>query len=118
VTFAAEDGPVGTVAMDYLSPKSLRTVRLRGRERVVELDLLGPSEQRWAGGKESSRAWEFERNDMFLGLMGDFMALAEGRAVSDNLLLPRLDRVRGSAELIAAAWEARAFHGVIEGGFA
>lgn len=118
VTLAQAGGPVGTVAMDYLSPKSLRRMGLRGRGEVLDLDLLAPRWVRSAGGEDVVREWEFERNDMFLGLMGDFMALVEGRATSANPLLPRLDRMRGSSELIARAWEARGFHGELTGGFA
>lgn len=118
VTLAQEGGPVGAVAMDYLSPKSLRRMGVRGRDEVLDLDLLAPCWVRSAGGEDVVRDWAFERNDMFLGLMGDFMALVEGRATSNNPLLPRLDRMRGSCELIARAWEARAFHGELTGGFA
>ena len=117
VTLAQAGGPVGTVAMDYLSPKSLRRVSIRGRDEVVELDLLGPSWERATGDARMSRNWTFERNDMFLGIMADFMALVEGAAPSGNPLMPRLDRVYDSSALIARAWEARAFHGAIEGGF-
>ena len=114
----AEGGPVGTVAMDYLSPKSIRRMTLRGRDAVVDLDFATLSEERSAGGEVDHRTWAFDRNEMFLGLMGDFIALAEGAAVSDNPVLPCLDRVEASAALIAGAWEARRFHGHIEGGFA
>lgn len=116
VTLAEAGGPVGTVAMDYLSPESLRNTRLRGRDAVVDLDFLAPKMTRRPGGEV--RDWSFERNDMFLGIMRDFMALAEGRAPSDTPLLPRFDRVQESCALIAQAWEARRFHGTIKGGFA
>ena len=106
-----------SVSMDYLSPRFVRSARLRGREGGVDLDLLNAREMRWRGEAENSRGWKFERNDMFLRLMADFMALAEGRDASDNPVLPRLDRVRDSALLIARAWEARRFIGEIEGGF-
>lgn len=109
---------VGTIAMDYLSPKSLRRMSVRGRDAVVDLDLLTGGETNWQNGEEVSRDWKFERNDMFLGLMRDFICLAEGRPPSDNPLLPRLDRVQGSAALIADAWEARCFHSELTGGFA
>ncbi len=118
VTLAQAGGPVGTVAMDYLSPKSLRRMALRGRAEVVDLDLLGPSWVRSSGGDDAVRDWSFERNDMFLGIMGDFMALVEGRAPSGNPLMPRFDAVYDSCALIARAWETRTFHGSIEGGFA
>ena len=114
----AKDGCQGQVAMDYLSPKFVRKLRVRGREAGVDLDLLNARQMRWQGAKEITRAWEFDRNEMFLGIMADFIALAEGQEPSDNPLLPRLDRVRESCELIADAWEARRFYGAIEGGFA
>lgn len=118
VTLAQDGGPVGTVRMDYLSPKSLRRTQLRGRNEVLDLDWLAPRWSRSDGGEDRVREWDFERNDMFLGVMGDFMALVEGRAPSGNPLMPSFDRVQESCALIAQAWEARTFHGAIEGGFA
>lgn len=110
-------GAQGQVAMDYLSPKFIRRVSLRGREAGIDLDLLSARQVRWRGATEAARDWDFDRNDMFLGIMGDFMALAEGREPSRNPLLPRLDRVAESCGLIARAWEARVFRGEIDGGF-
>lgn len=118
ITLAQDGGPVGTVAMDYLSPKSIRRLSIRGRDEVVDLDLLACREVRSDGGEARERTWTFERNDMFLGLMRDFVALVEGGETSGNPLMPRLDRVGESAAKVARAWEARRFHGVIEGGFA
>lgn len=118
IALARRGGPVGTVAMDYLSPRFNRVAQLRGREEVVDLDLLTPREVRDKGQGPEVREWTFERNDMFLGLMRDFIALAEGHAPSDNPLLPRFDRMYDSARLVAEAWEAREFRGTIEGGFA
>ena len=114
----ARKGMTGTVAMDYLSPESIRRMSIRGRDEVLDLDLLGPSARHWRNGDSETKDWHFERNDMFLGLMSDFMALAEARAPSDNPLLPRLDRVAESTRLTAEAWEARNFHGTLKGGFA
>lgn len=111
------DARIGTVAMDYLSPQSIRRMSVRGRSVTLELDLLACALRRWQDGQETVKSWEFERNDMFLDLMRDFMALAEGRAPSDNPLLPRLDRVARSAKLVATAWESRHFQGYLEGGF-
>ena len=56
-------------------------------------------------------------SQLLVGLLADFMALAEGRSPSDNPALPRLDLVGESATLIARAWEAREFRGEIAGGF-
>lgn len=111
-------GRVGTVAMDYLSPESLRRMSLRGRAETLEVDLLACRLRRWRDGQEQVKTWEFERNDMFLGLMRDFVALAKGEAPSDNPLLPRLDRIEGSARLVATAYENRQFRGNLKGGFA
>lgn len=111
-------GKAGTVAMDYLSPESFRCVSIRGRDEILQLDLLTATATRWQNGEFKTQSWAFERNDMFLDLMRDFMALAERRAPSDNPLLPRLDRVTESVELIANAWEKRVFHSEIAGGFA
>lgn len=114
----ARAGAVGTVAMDYLSPEFFRRFSLRGRDQVIDLDLLTPSLRHWTDGRVETKTWTMERNDMFLDLMRDFKALAEGRAPSDNPLLPRLDRVGDSAALVASAWEHRVFRGSLTGGFA
>ncbi len=111
-------GRLASVAMDYLAPEGFRTIVLKGREEVAEIDLLACEGRRWRNGRADALSWTFERNDMFLGLMRDFMALAEGRKPSDNPSLPRLDRVWDSARLTAKAWETRAFRAQIEGGFA
>lgn len=111
-------GRLATVAMDYLAPEGVRRLSLIGREDMVEIDLLSNRGQRWRRGVHENLSWQFERNDMFLDLMRDFMALAEGRTPSDTPLLPRLDRVWDSAALTAEAWQARNFRSTIEGGFA
>jgi predicted dehydrogenase len=109
VTLGREGGPVGMVAMDYLSPVSLRRGAVRGLGVVADVDFLGPRAE--TGGVVQT--FDFERNDMFLGLMRDFLALVAGRETSGHPLMPRLDRMRGVADLVAAAWEARAFRGAV-----
>ncbi len=109
-------GLAGDVAMDYLSPKSVRRLSVRGCGGGVDLDLAAGREVRWGGAREVEREWTVERNAMFLDLMRDFMALAEGGQPPGNPLLPRLDLVRESSALIARAWEARRFHGEIAWG--
>lgn len=117
VTLATPCGPLGTVRMDYLSPQSIRKAYIRGRKEVLDLDWLAPSLTRYDGQTARAQDWVFERNDMFTAIMADFMALAEGRTPSDNPLMPRFDRMYQSSALIARAWQAREFHGVIKGGF-
>ena len=108
---------VGTVAMDYLDPTGHRRFSLKSRDQVIDVDVLNLTGSHWVDGKVNPLSYTFDRNDMFLDLMRDFMALAEGRAPSDNPLLPRLDTVRASADLVATAWESRVFHGNLTGGF-
>ena len=110
------EGLVGDVAMDYLSPKSVRRLSVRGLNGGLDLDLDSGREVRWRGAKETGREWNCERNMMFLDLMRDFMALAEGRDAHQNPLLPRLDLVGESSALVARAWEARRFHGETDWG--
>jgi len=109
VTLGREGGPVGTVAMDYVSPVSLRRGAIRGESFVRDVDFLIPRIED-GGVAETLR---FERNEMFLDAMRDFLALVRGGAGAGNPLMPRLDRMRPVAELIAAAWEARRFHGAV-----
>ncbi len=110
-------GVIGSVAMDYLSPKSTRRLSMFGHEVAVDVDLLSCEVREWRSGKTETKTWQFDRNDMFLGLMRDFMALAEGREPSDNPLLPRLDRVGAAARLVSAAWEKRTFRTHLSGDF-
>ncbi|MEJ6403925.1 Gfo/Idh/MocA family protein [Yoonia sp. 2307UL14-13] len=110
--------PLGTVAMDYLSPVSIRNGSLRGREQVIDLDLLHPTLRIQDGDGDRTQDFTFERNDMFLGLIADFVALSKGAAPSDNPLFPRFDRMRGSCDLVASAWQARQFVGQVGVDFA
>lgn len=113
VTLAQPGGPVGTVAMDYLSPVSLRNGALRGTKSAIDLNLLAPLIRTHDGQNEVQQDFDFTRNDMFLDIMRDFVALARGEAPSDNPLMPRFDRMRASCDLIASAWEARQFSGQV-----
>lgn len=110
VSLVRPGGPVGTVAMDYLSPVSLRRAAIRGTAGILDVDFLVPRIV-WNGA--ASEEFRFERNDMFLAAMRDFLALVEGSETTGNPLMPRLDRMRETADLVAAAWEARSFHGTV-----
>ncbi|MEM6385421.1 MAG: hypothetical protein AAF718_04200 [Pseudomonadota bacterium] len=123
VDFATEirltgPGCLASVAMDYLAPQGMRRLALTGRDDMVEIDLLSNTGSRWRAGHQETLSWDHDRNDMFLGLMRDFMALAEGRAPSDNPLLPRLSDAWDSAALTVAAWSARQFQATLTGDFA
>lgn len=113
ITLATPAGPVGSVQMDYLSPVSLRDSALRGTQKAIDINWLTPVMVIDDGAAPVTRDYMFDRNDMFLGAMADFVALATGAPTSTNLLLPRFDRMRGNCDLIATAWEARQFHGQV-----
>jgi predicted dehydrogenase len=104
-------GVSGEVAMDYLTPRLHRRCILRGTERMHDFDFaaqhyivtdaLGPVQL----------DKPLDRNEMFLAIMRDFLALVAGHPVSDVEHLPRLDRCIPSARLVADAWAARHFIG-------
>lgn len=106
----------GSVAMDYLAPVFSRKIRLRGQNAISECDLLtGTITRHTPGAKPEITQVEFDRNAMFLGAMGDFMALIRGdEPPSGNPNIPRLDLARPSCEMIATAWANRNFCGTIE----
>ncbi len=102
----------GAVAMDYLAPVSTRRIALRGLNRLHDFDLISGH---YAITGQGARVLEFpfQRNDMFLAAMGDFLALVQGKATSAVEHLPRFDLVLPSSALIAKAWEARHFTGSV-----
>ena len=106
-------GLSGEVAMDYLTPRLHRRCILRGTARMHDFDFAA---QRYVVTEADGPVTldkPLERNEMFLSAMRDFLALVQGRAVSDVERLPRLDLCLPSARLVAEAWEARAFSGEI-----
>ena len=118
VSLTAPGGPIGTVAMDYLSPVSQRNAVLSGTDTRIDVDLLTPAIRTRDGEADKTETFNFTRNDMFLGIMADFVALALGAPTTGNPLMPRFDRMRESCDLIASAWEARSFAGQVAVDFA
>ncbi len=109
---------IGSVAMDYLSPVSFRRITLRGTDLVADFDLIAGRYRLEQRQVARNIDLPFERNDMFLAAMRDFLHLVAGRATSDAALLPRLDLVARNCRAIAAAWSARRFTGQVTGDFA
>lgn len=111
---SAPNGAAGVVAMDYISPSFVRRMELSGASRRIEADF---QEARLvvqtAAGREE-QVFPFARNDMFLAAMRDFLALAAGAALPPDALRPRFDVMRPTNDLIAAAWQARQFTGVVD----
>ncbi|MFN6924948.1 MAG: Gfo/Idh/MocA family protein [Tabrizicola sp.] len=102
---------VGDVSMDYLTPLLHRRTTLRGTERMHDFDFAAQIYQVTEDTGLRQMDHPLERNAMFLAAMRDFLALASGRAPSDNPLLPRLDLCLPSARLVAEAWSQRTFVG-------
>ena len=116
ISLNQHNGPSGTVAMDYLSPHSIRRINLRGRNAISDIDLLAGTETRSQNGVLHTTQSALERNNMFVDIMRDFMTLAENGQPPENQIAPMMDNVYESCKLIAQAWEARQFHGHISGG--
>ena len=105
-------GAEGSIGMDYLTPQLHRRTIVYGVDAIYDFDFAA---QRYEV-KDATGArlidLPLERNEMFVGITRDWIALLEGRETT-NPLLPRIDRVTASTALTAAAWEARQFIGHI-----
>lgn len=111
-TQVSRAGPVqGTVAMDYLAPVPIRRVEIAGIRSRRTLDF---HTGRYTDGDAES-LFPQDRNEMFLAIMADFLALAQGKAPSEVEFLPRLDLARASCEEIAKAHALRRFTGHLDG---
>jgi predicted dehydrogenase len=102
----------GEVAMDYLAPVSTRRITLRGLDRLHDFDLIS-GRHAITGQGAAVLEFPFQRNNMFLAAMRDFLALVQGRATSGVEHLPRFDLAIPSCGLIAKAWETRRFTGTV-----
>lgn len=103
-------GISGTVAMDYLSPVSIRRSDLNGTQTTRSLDLLA-AKLTTNGDMEG---FAYDRNDMFRAITRDWLALIEDPQAPLRPLAPRLSDMRASSDLIAEAWAARRFVGTAE----
>lgn len=99
----------GSVAMDYLAPRLVRRASFDTLSTRVEADFAAST----LTVDGTTQHFEFDRNDMFLSAMGDFLALIAGQPIAGDHT-PRMDRTRASCDLIAAAWEGRAFTGTTD----
>ncbi len=110
---SAPTGAAGAVAMDYISPVVVRRLELSAASARIEADFQAARLVIVTPEGRTEQAFSFERNDMFLAAMRDYLALAAGEVLPEDPLRPRFDRMRESSDLIAAAWEARAFQGTV-----
>ncbi|MEL6958537.1 MAG: hypothetical protein AAGL89_06245 [Pseudomonadota bacterium] len=105
------DGVTGTVAMDYLSPVSIRRSDLHGTGAARSLDLLAATITR---NGADTQTFAFDRNDMFRAITADWLALTRDENAELQPLAPRLTDVRSSSDLIAEAWGKRRFVGTAD----
>ena len=115
IDFASEDGRSIRVAMDYLSPRLIRRGHIVGLRQEIKYDIARNLYSQFHDDKIVSETICQERNEMFLHLMADFMAIAERRG-SANAYIPRLDKVKDICQIIGQAWEMREFTGQIRAG--
>jgi predicted dehydrogenase len=105
-------GAEGSIGMDYLTPQLHRRTIVYAVDAIYDFDFAAQRyEVKDAAGSRLINL-PLERNEMFVGITRDWIALLEGREIT-NRLLPRIDRVTTSTALTAAAWEARKFVGHI-----
>lgn len=107
-------GRAGTVAMDYLSPVSLRRSDLAGTEASRSLDMLAATITRDDGAGPQMQTFPYDRNDMFRAITRDWLALIDDENAALTPLAPRLSDMRASSDLIADAWQKRAFNGTAQ----
>lgn len=110
---AREVALAGEVAMDYLTPRLHRRAILRGWRAALDFDFAAGRYQIADGAGAHLLDLPLERNAMFMAIMGDFLALVQGRPVLGVEHMPRLDLALPSARLVAEARAARRFIGDI-----
>jgi predicted dehydrogenase len=102
----------GTVAMDYLAPRSIRRLSLNNLTTCLDADFIKSTLTVDNGQSMHTQNFHFDRNQMFLLAMRDFLDLIRGDSISSGLLeLPRMDKIRGVCDMIAHGWNIRQFNG-------
>lgn len=114
VQLTAASGAVGTVALDYLAPVSIRRLTLCGLRRRIEVNLLTGQLSQFSLTGEESCSFQLERNQLFLSAMAEFLGLAAGASLATDPLRPVFATMGRSSRLIATAWEQRQFSGTLE----
>lgn len=104
-------GLSGSVAMDYLAPRLIRRAQITGTQAARDYDFAAENYGISRADNITNPAHPLERNEMFMNIARDFLALIGGQAMIGVEHFPRLDRVAESCGLIAQAWEHRRFDG-------
>ena len=111
--FTSPEGCNIRVAMDYLAPSLIRRGQIVGLGQEINYDIANAVVTYVTSDDRVTEHLGYERNEMFIQFMSDFMALAEGRETS-NPYIPRLDRMKNVCHVIATAWETRDFTGQLK----
>ncbi len=112
-------GAAGHIAMDYLSPVFTRKMVLSGLDMRIEADFqtatLNVQRLDQSGqAAQVTQTFPFQRNDMFIDAMRDFLAIIAAQPPSHDPLRPCFDTMRSTCDLIAHAWETRRFSGNVD----
>ena len=110
LTLTSDRGVIANVSMDYLAPKLIRRGHLIGITAQLDYDLTQNTVCMTTATGVDRHEFAFERNEMFLGIMRDFIALSQGNSAS-NPIAPRLDLTKEVCHLISNAWASRTFSG-------
>jgi predicted dehydrogenase len=113
VTFTNSSNLIGSVSMDYLSSINHRRLVIKGVDYIDEIDFLAGCYKRTSSTDIIVRDFTFDRNQLFLDAMRSFIGRVLGEKM-DSSLLPSLDQVKSSCELISNAWSSRKFVGFVE----
>lgn len=111
VLFTGSSAQQGCVSMDYLSPVSTRKCEFYGQRQFLKIDFNTLQCTVDDGQEVHSETLNFDRNDMFIAAMTDFLSLVSDQPVSGIKHFPRLDLVSDNCALIAQTWEQRTFTG-------
>ena len=114
ITFTNSNNLIGSVTMDYLSPVNHRNLVIKGVNYIDEIDFIASSYKRKSSDGIIHREFSFDRNQMFIDSMRSFSKSVLGEKM-DTVVLPSLDQVKSSCELISNAWSNRSFVGFVEG---
>jgi predicted dehydrogenase len=108
--FLSEQGINYRVSMDYLSPVLIRRGNIVGLDKEISYDFSNNKIITVDKLQKHEEVIEYDRNQMFIDLMSDFITLTEfGK--TKNPYIPRLDKVKDVCNVIATAWEKREFTG-------
>ena len=113
INLSSTKGVLCNISMDYLAPTLIRRGALISQKKNIYYDLVASSTKEITEKETIEKNFSFNRNQMFIDAMKDFINIASGNN-SSNPISPSLYSVHDTCYLIADAWEKRKFIGYIE----